>query len=219
MNRTLIVLHGGMILQADLEIFAKSADFVIAADGAANTLASYKLTPDVIVGDWDGIDPAVDNLFSDVEKIKDLSQETTDFEKAIQYVQKNNQAKQSIVLGAEGSRIDHTICALGASKLLAETCETSFVFRASIAHLLLPSGNHELNAGYAGAYVSVVPILHSKVKSSYGLKWNLNNLELELGKRDGVSNRAESNKISLELEYGFVAVFIERTGNEIPWQR
>lgn len=81
--------------------------FLICTDGAAKKLKAFNLTPDVIIGDFDSLpNAAIEFPQSQIEKIND--QDTTDFEKALQFCMKFPN-KKIVCLGALGGFADHAI--------------------------------------------------------------------------------------------------------------
>ena len=86
----------------------KKHRFVIAADGAANWLKKYGVTPNLIIGDFDGIERKILDS-TPTEKIVHLSdQYSTDMEKALTWAIQNK-FDQVTIVGFAGKRIDHTL--------------------------------------------------------------------------------------------------------------
>ncbi|MGE3320533.1 MAG: thiamine diphosphokinase [Candidatus Berkiella sp.] len=81
--------------------------FLICTDGAADTLLQYKLIPNVIIGDFDSLANAKER-FPQSQLVKIDDQNTTDFEKALQYCIKFPN-KKIVCLGALGGFADHGI--------------------------------------------------------------------------------------------------------------
>lgn len=81
--------------------------FLICTDGAAKTLKEFNITPDVIIGDFDSL-PNAATLFPKVQIEKINDQDTTDFEKALQFCMKFPN-KKIVCLGALGGFADHSI--------------------------------------------------------------------------------------------------------------
>ncbi len=84
-----------------------SYGFLICTDGAANTLQQFEILPNVIIGDFDSLANAAERFpQSQIEHITD--QDTTDFEKALQFCMKFPN-KKILCLGALGELADHSI--------------------------------------------------------------------------------------------------------------
>lgn len=217
-RRILIVLHGDRANVEDLPFWATGADVIIAADGGADHCLFANIQPDVVVGDMDGISsPTAAALADKLRRSND--QNTTDFEKALDYASEQFEAADILVFGSEGSRLDHTLAAFGAAAAYP-TERTRFVFNDSVAHLFRATVEKPVRAAIPvrkGARVSVIALLPSIIAASEGLKWNLEGLELSPGIRDGISNEAAALDAVIGLESGCILVFVERFPHMRPW--
>lgn len=115
------IIANGPNLSKKFIINAASAKQILALDGAANLLFKYSIKPDIILGDFDSINFAVQNYFGikpintisnpyfgkqDVLIVPTFDQNYTDLEKAVQYCD-SEYAKNIIIIGATGGREDH----------------------------------------------------------------------------------------------------------------
>lgn len=87
-------------------------DLIVCADGAAKTMATYNLKPDIIIGDLDSITEKTKECFLNAKIIKIDDQETTDGEKAFDYCIEHEYFEISVV-GGFGKRLDHSLYNLG----------------------------------------------------------------------------------------------------------
>ncbi|MFH0818476.1 MAG: thiamine diphosphokinase [Patescibacteria group bacterium] len=96
----------------------KQYNFIVAADGGANYCYQNKIKPNLIIGDFDSIDNKVKKYYSKMKSIVhiiDVDQNTTDIEKALNYIKNNfkNKLKSNSridILGATSNiRLDHTL--------------------------------------------------------------------------------------------------------------
>jgi len=78
---------------------------IVAADGAANKLASMGIVPDFIIGDLDSVDLT---KFPDSKIIHVSYQDTNDFQKALHYI-KQNSLGPALIYGTSGGFIDHIL--------------------------------------------------------------------------------------------------------------
>ena len=85
-------------------------DKIIAVDSGANVLYEYKTIPDYIIGDFDSIDPKVLTHYESCSNIirSPIEKDETDTELAIRKAVELN-VREIIILGATGSRLDHTL--------------------------------------------------------------------------------------------------------------
>ena len=153
--------------------------------------------------------------FVDAHFIHEPDQDRTDFQKALDYALDRLDAKEVVVLGSEGDRLDHTLSSLGAAAGRAGDASIRFVFETSIVHLVA-AGEVRLKTR-RGALISILPVLPSKITSGAGLQWAVDGLELAFGVRDGVSNRAGGDEVRLHVASGCLVVFVERREGDVEW--
>ena len=85
-------------------------DKVIAVDSGANALYEFEAIPDYVLGDFDSIDPKVLEHYGSCSNIirSPIEKDETDTELAIRKAVELN-AGEIVILGATGSRLDHTL--------------------------------------------------------------------------------------------------------------
>lgn len=216
-QNALVVLNGEQFSQNELYQWLQHAHVILAANGGADALLSCNVIPHYIIGDLDSLqgNPCTDYPSSTI--IHKPEQSETDFQKTLDYAINVLKAQKIVVLGAEGNRIDHTLSALGAALPATAIASIRFVFRFAIAHLLVPqSGTLRLKTPI-GTLVSLIPLLPTDISHTEGLHWNASSLHLAPGIRDGVSNRTTAEEITLSIQTGALAVFVERFPNDTLW--
>lgn len=181
------------------------ANLFIAADGGANHAEELGLIPDLIVGDLDSYRPA--NPPESVEVILKPDQETNDLEKALWSALDRDVTTVSIY-GATGDRIDQTLKNLSVLRQFHHRFEhIRFVDRHGELFLLPKTYRAKLPIGTT---VSLIP-LSSRVEgiTTRGLQYPLNDEDLEIGERDGSSNRALEPEIRIEHKRGDLLLFVK----------
>ncbi|MDR0968812.1 MAG: thiamine diphosphokinase [Holosporaceae bacterium] len=169
---------------------------IVAADRAANALIKNGIEPDVIIGDLDSVD---ETLLRDRPHIKIDDQDSTDFEKALEYVEKKS-LTPTIVTGIDGGCIDH---ALGNVSIFSRT-NCVAVFENMI--LVTIDEDKTLNVPI-GAKISIFGIPRCLI-TSRGLKWELDDYEAAIDGKNSISNRAVSSQIELKVSSGKAIVFV-----------
>jgi thiamine pyrophosphokinase len=200
----LIVANGTMPKRSVLNKVISGINYIICADGGANHARRMKLQPDVIIGDLDSITYNTKKYFSQVPVIFDGDRNSTDLEKAIHYCVQNK-LKSIVVIGASGDRIDHTIGNVG--------CFKKFSGKVNIK-MVDPSGELSLitkklkvfNA--TGRTISLIPIDKCKGVSTKNLKYKLKKGVLELGSKEGTSNKAISDVVTVTIKSGFLLLYV-----------
>ena len=105
-----VVLANGAPPSADLLARAlDGATAFVCADGGANAARALGRAPDAIIGDFDSIDEATLAHFESVPQIRSSDTETTDTEKAIEYLLGRDAYDEIALLGASAGRFDHVM--------------------------------------------------------------------------------------------------------------
>jgi thiamine pyrophosphokinase len=175
----------------------------IAADGGANIANKLNIKPDVIIGDFDSYKP-VDQ--KGVTIIRDSDQETNDLEKALNYILNHN-INHVEIYGAFGQRLDHTLKNLSVLKRYNDKFrKIVFIDKYGVSFLLPPHYTARLPVGTT---VSLYPLKGSvEGISTKGLEFSLDSETLEIGKRDGTSNKTLEDQVEITHESGDLLIFI-----------
>ena len=181
----------------------KEADLFIAADGGGNIARTMKLSPDVVIGDLDSYQNNTSDAWQVIEK---TDQNFNDLEKALNYALQKN-VRETVVFGATGLRLDHTVKNLSVLKQFHNRFETLF-FRDRFCDVKL------IESPFTGKLpihtnVSLFPLsgIVGGVTSK-GLKYELSNDTLENGVFDGSSNLTVSPEIEITFSSGDLLFFI-----------
>jgi thiamine pyrophosphokinase len=183
-------------------------DLVIAANGGSQHCLSLKITPDVLIGDLDSVDPDLVATWEKqgVEVIRhSADKDQTDLELALLLAQERGAEKIS-VYGAVGGRLDMTF---GNLTLLAHPqlrvpirliCGNEEVY-------LLQQGESLDVEGSPGDTLSLLPLDPDGAKvSAQGVQYVLERDKLEFGLTRGISNQLTQTKATIRLEAGLLAV-------------
>ncbi|KAK4538603.1 hypothetical protein CDCA_CDCA19G4628 [Cyanidium caldarium] len=165
--------------QTLLRRVARLSQFIIAADGGANTLHRLGLCPQVVAGDLDSLHPDTRHAFRSaaVQVYRDADPSRNDFQKALQHVP--DQARRVLVLGAEGGRLDHALANLhvafeDARKPQHASRDLLLLSQRNLAMVLRP-GSHELHihAPHEGPACGLIPLGHACNVRTQHLRWNV----------------------------------------------
>ena len=106
-----VVICGGTIIDINYyQFYLKQADCIICADRGVQYLEGTGCQPDLLIGDFDSIDKDILKAYKELDReiLKFPSEkDATDSELAIEEAIKRG-AKTVYLLGAQGSRLDHT---------------------------------------------------------------------------------------------------------------
>lgn len=202
----LVVCNGKSPGKRLLDKWKKKSDLIIAADGGALTLLKYGITPNFIIGDMDSFEPEIPHNYI---IIHDPDQESNDLEKALTLAKKRG-AKNVIITGATGLRTDHTLKNLSVLQKFRKLFRDIRIEDNHTTFLAIPK-KFTLNKLNPGTTLSLFP-LSGKVRGikTEGLLYPLHDEDLENGVRDGSSNKAVSDTISIEYRTGALLLMISK---------
>ncbi len=206
--RAVVFVNGDIADYVALARWLHKDDYLIAADGGARHMEILGLSPAVIVGDLDSIDPSL--LLRMQEEGADVEQhpaakDATDLELAIARAVRDG-ATEILLLGAVGGRLDQTIANLlilaqknwAVPLTIAEGDQLARVLRGRQSVTL---------SGPTGGYVSAVALSEEVTGVTYrGLEYPLENATLRLGSTRGVSNTMLSSPAQVSIESGILLV-------------
>ena len=199
----LIIANG---LQPPLTIvrpLTESGKLVICADGGANHALKMNIKPDVIIGDFDSILSSTKVYYSNVRQIVDHDQESTDLEKAIRYCIAQQIVAVDIV-GATGNRLDHTTGTLGCFKKFGGHILLRLVDSVGILTLIRSSVTLQTKIKEK---LSLIPLERCTGVTTSNLLYGLHDETLELGVREGISNEATAEEVSVSVKSGTLLLY------------
>lgn len=203
----LIVSGGNPPSEKLLRKYIKESDFVIAADKGSEILYEYNIIPDLILGDFDSAKKEILDEFK--LKVKEILQfppekDYTDTEIALIEAFKRG-AQKIYLLGAIGSRIDHTLGNIG----LLLTAKKNGVVLEIIDdnnRIYLAKNKMKLIGEY-GENISFHAlsdkVINFKIK---GAKYNLEGYDMNLLDPRAICNKFVDTPIEISYEAGELLV-------------
>ena len=186
---------------ADSEI--ARLDYIIAADGGAETMLRLGLQPHVVIGDMDSLSQKSRNIlqkrgvqFIEFKKEKD----ETDTELSLLHAIEKGATAITIFGGSMGDRVDHVL----ANILLAtlSPIPLRFIHGNQIAWIMKGPTKIVLK-GKKGDLLSLIPLQNDVTGLvSHGLFYQLKNDRLVFGKPRGTSNVLTGKKAGLSFASG-----------------
>ena len=184
------------------------ADIVIGVDGAADLLTDCEITADIIIGDFDTAKKinvlGQQNNGAEVIRLR-VDKDETDTEAAVNLAIERG-AKNIIMLGAMGSRTDHSLANISMLKPIHEkgsfgkilddntemfVCDTEVTLKASL-----------------GQTISILPFSADIIVSASGLKYPLKELALPFGTSRGVSNIIDKSSVNINVTGGYALIIL-----------
>ena len=202
MKNILISLSGNCSTNQNLKII----DFneIIGVDGGTKHLFDRSITPDVVLGDLDSIEPLL------LERIKSMNidliryesnKDMSDFELSLKNIEKPGE-KNIFLIGGEEGEVDHlfSIFSLLSTFKYTENLtwfyqEKTILFRKNITIKIKKGRNF-----------SVIPITNIKSLTITGAEWELNQEDIRAGSSKTLRNLSKSDTISIDCESGLFSL-------------
>ncbi|MCT4594894.1 MAG: thiamine diphosphokinase [Anaeromicrobium sp.] len=207
--RFLIIANGTIDDLNFLKDLMDESDFVICADGGARYLSKIFKIPNVIVGDLDSIDEK-SRIEFEKKGVKFFKfppkKDFTDMELAISYAL-NKGAKEMIITGGIGTRMDHTIANVTLLLPLAKKgIKAKIVNEKNEIMVVL---NREVINCDKNKNISLIP-LTKKVEgiTLKGFEYPLYKEDILMGSSRGVSNKLKDSSGIITIEKGHLLLTI-----------
>ncbi len=205
--RVLGVLDGRDMDPELLHAWATSAEYVIAADGAADLLLDLGVPPDVIVGDMDGMTRSAGGI----EVVRDDDPSATDCDKLLRWVRQHGHSNFTLT-NIEGDLLDHVMATL--SSCVAYRRTMRIALRRGIGWVF--AGPIQVNVD-PGARISLLPLTPCAGVKLHGVQWRLDHAELEPGGKVSISNAATDGFVQAAITRGTGFLFAEYSREEMPF--
>lgn len=198
----LIIANGESCSPSLLNSLLDWNPYIVVLDGAIHRVLELGIKFDVLLGDFDRAEVAIDEIarrFSHVRIIHEENQEKTDLEKGIDFLIREGHDAVNIVW-ATGRRADHTITNITNLCRFRDKI-TTCIYDDYSAITLLPRLPKKFTKWYkAETPISLIPVGMAKGITTVNLKYPLQNEDLTLGYRTGASNEVLADGL-IEISY------------------
>lgn len=184
----------------------EGAQLVVAADGGLALADRLGVSPDLLIGDMDSLDPRDLARHPGLEPdVHPARKDKLDLELAIDAALARGATELRLV-GALGDRLDQSLAGLLiASRLAAEGVSVSFYAGRHEAHVVA-GGNEVALASEPGAAVSLIAMTTGASVTLAGVEYPLERAPLPYGSGLGVSNAALEASVGLSVHSGVVVL-------------
>lgn len=201
-----LIISGGSITKELLTKTLSNANFdnIIAADRGLEILDICKITPNYIIGDFDSVDIKLVNKYHNSKIIKlNPEKDFTDTHMAIKLAIEIK-STEILILGAIGTRIDHTIANIHVLKeCLQNGIKCQILNDNNKIFLIKEDAIIKLEDQYK--YISLIPITTEATGVTLtGFKYLLKNATLKIGESIGISNEQLDKEAKIELKNGIL---------------
>ena len=205
--KCVIIANGDLEYSNDMAGIIRQARLIVCADGGARHLKALNILPHAIIGDFDSASPE-DKLFFEEKKIKTISypsrKNETDSELCISWALLNN-ATDITLLGATGTRLDHTLANIYLLKKLAELhIPARIINKNNTIHIVT---DHIELKGRPGELLSILPITEKVAGITLkGLEYPLVDATMEMGTCLGISNVFKKTVATVSVREGLLMI-------------
>jgi len=209
-RRTALVLAGGTLpIPALWPTLLEERDLTIAADGGLAHAHVLRVTPDLLVGDLDSVEPLALERHRGVPiERHPVDKDELDLELALAAAWARG-ATRVQVAGAIGSRLDQTLAAVLIAARSARTGREVVLYGGRNEVHLVTRGASLTRGLAGGATISLLAMQEGCRVSIAGVRYPLDASDLPWGSGLGVSNVATGGNVRLDVLAGTVALLIE----------
>jgi len=204
--KTAIICNGNITdYEYGIEIIKKT-DYVICADGGTRHAYKMGIIPDLIIGDFDSSDNEYTEYF--VNKGVKVERHPIEKDKTDSHIcvlKAMDFSKEIVLLGATGSRMDHSLANISLLKLGVDKGIKIYIADKQNEVYLI---NDEISIkGHLGEFFSLFP-LSERVEgiSISGAKYTLENATIEMGETLGISNEFKDDIVKIKIKKGYLLV-------------
>ena len=211
-----VIISGGYIDDAFALNWLKENkyDCMIAADSGMNFLYRNGIVPDIIAGDFDSVEDESLDEFSGMSEVEVLRlnpiKDDTDTEFVIREAIRRG-AKEIIVLGATGTRLDHVLANVHLLGIgLEENISIQLVDKNNRIRMIDNCIEIKKTKQF-GNFVSVLPVKgDAKGVSLEGMKYPLKDADIACFSSLGISNEIKSETAKISVKQGILLVIESR---------
>lgn len=210
MIKTLIVSGGSININWFQNwLKEKKFDNVIAVDKGLEALDLLGLKPSHVIGDFDSISINVLNKYKENRTTLNKEKDYTDTHMALKLAIELK-SEEIIIVGAIGTRIDHTIANIHILKeALDSNIKCTIINEKNKIFLIDKLADIKKDTYYK--YISILPLTEKASGITLnGFKYLLNNAELRMGQSIGVSNEQIDDIATIEIKDGILIVIYSK---------
>ncbi|MDK1102428.1 MAG: thiamine diphosphokinase [Actinomycetota bacterium] len=206
-TRGVVITGGHLNTEPDVGV----DDFVIVADSGYDHAMARSISVDLLIGDLDSIsDTGLSHARNSGVEIEAHSAQKaqTDLELAVSAAVTRG-ADSIDIYGGEGGRLDHLLsAALSLTNPAWRDVRIAWHTSSGVVRVVTPSQPLSVTVT-VGQTVTLLPVGDAHSVTTSGLRWPLTDESLTRGVSRGVSNKAITNEVSIEVGQGAVLVIIE----------
>ena len=193
MSKAVIISAGSIADYGYTKGFIEKDDFVICADGGFAHAEKMGIVPDLTVGDFDSYKGTVTGEVRRFNPEKDYTDTHIAVTEALE-----RGYREVVLLGATGTRLDHTLSNIGLLEYIALQGGTGHIINeTNIITVINKSTAIKKDEGW---HLSLIPIGEVKGVTLKGLKYPLDNYDLKFCESLAVSNEFTDTDAVIEIK-------------------
>lgn len=201
--KALLILNGEKVNSTTILKLKDESDFILSADGGTDYCVELGIIPDLVIGDLDSISPKTLDILKKKEvpiNVFPIKKDKTDSQLSIEYLMDKG-AEEITIIGAIGSRIDHTLANILLLKTIKDKgIKGKIVHNNNIIYIIDDELIMDKKNGY---FVSIIPIESKGVLVSLkGFEYNLSKVKIDFASTLGVSNFVIDEKGYIKVHEG-----------------
>lgn len=189
-------------------------ELVIAADSGLQGLHPMGIRPDILLGDYDSVSMELLKQYEADDRIINMQypaeKDYTDSHLAITTAIEQG-ATEICILGAVGTRLDHSLANISLLKLCLEAGIEAELVDPHNRIRMIKEGLVLQRQEQFGQYVSLLPFTERVTGITLeGFRYPLEEAELELGVSRGISNEITEERAGIQIRKGLLLVIESR---------
>lgn len=209
--KALLILNGEKVNSTTILKLKDESDFILSADGGTDYCIELGIIPDLVIGDLDSISPKTLDILKKKEvpiNVFPIKKDKTDSQLSIEYLMDKG-AEEITIIGAIGSRIDHTLANILLLKTIKDKgIKGKIVHNNNIIYIIDDELILDKKNGY---FVSIIPIESKGVLVSLkGFEYNLSKVKIDFASTLGVSNFVIDEKGYIKVHEGECLVVVSK---------
>jgi thiamine pyrophosphokinase len=204
-----LLVSGGTVSKKVFEavLLEYSFDRIIACDKGMEACRNMNIVPDVIIGDFDSAHKEVVEYFRTQCQVIPFNphKDFTDTHAAITYAIENK-CTDMVIIGATGTRIDHTWANVGLLKLCVDNNINGYIVD-EYNKIRMINANTHIPKSQIYNYVSLLPYTEI-VEDVYlsGFEYNVSAYNFHIGDSIGISNTIQEDEGIINMKSGYLLV-------------
>lgn len=203
MSKAVIISAGSIFDYAYTKSFIEEGDFVVCADGGVVHAQKMGIVPSLTVGDFDSYKGSLTGEVRRFNPEKDY----TDTHIAVNAAMEKGY-REIVLLGATGTRLDHTLSNIGLLEYIALKGGRGTVINEN--NIITVIRKSVVIKPEEGWHLSLIPIGEVKGVTLKGLKYSLDGYNLKFSESLAVSNEFTGKDAVIEIKDGSLIVMMTR---------